>query len=319
MLWYFEYHIKTNFSEKIDLNLTTNMMNYLNSLCVHLDFPLPKYETESRPMKGTIGTLFISRVCVNDQKFKASKCLVKQTRAIKRQTWYETKCSAAKMAVLKFTADKPHLIKKKEDLFQNLGEQLRRLAAKEKPNEVQIANKQPNKNVSNLFQKLGQSLRLLSSKENPAEIETIDVDNDETSKKQPNIHTPNFSKLLNKYCNNHGLPQPTFNMNGGGMNNMGMNMNGGGMNAPIMTMNSTGGMNTPMMNMNGGYNHSQQAQMMGGSQGMMMQQQQMQMQQMGFGAQGSMQQGSYGGNGTAQPSTSGSVRDPFDSLFDAKK
>ena len=109
-------------------------------------------------------------------------------------------------------------------------------------------------------------------------------------------------------------------MNGGGMHNMGMNMNGGGMNAPMMTMNSTGGMNTPMMNMKSGYNHSQQAQMMGGSQGMMMQhQQQMQMQQMGFGAQGSMQQGSYGGNGTAQPSTSASVRDPFDSLFDAKK
>lgn len=111
-------------------------------------------------------------------------------------------------------------------------------------------------------------------------------------------------------------------MNGGGMNKMAVNMNGGGMNNPMMTMNS-GGMNNPMMNMNGGYNQTQQAQMMGSSQGMMMrqqmQQQQMMQQQMAFGAQGSMQQGSYGGNGAAQPSTSASVRDPFDSLFDAKK
>ena len=87
---------------------------------------------------------------------------------------------------------------------------------------------------------------------------------------------------------------------------MAMNMNGGGMNAP-------------MMNMNGGYNHTQQAQMMMGRSQGIMQQQQMPQQQMGFGGQGSMRQGGYAGNGVAHSSTSASVRDPFDSLFDAKK
>jgi hypothetical protein len=41
---------------------------------------------------------------------------------------------------------------------------------------------------------------------------------------------------------------------------------------------------------------------------------------MGFGAQGAIRQGGYGGSGMAQTtSTSTNALDPFDSLFDGKK
>ena len=156
-----------------------------------------------------------------------------------------------------------------------------------------------------------------------------------TAPEQPKVKKPIMSMgggggnaaMISNIGSNAGVGA----MNSGGMNmmmggQMGYNHNmamsgGGGMNNMAMNMND-GGVNNPMMNMNGGYmyNHTQQAQMMmGGSQGMMMQQ--MPQQQMGFGTQGTMQQGGYGGNGMAQKaSTSASgVRDPFDSLFDGKK
>ena len=139
------------------------------------------------------------------------------------------------------------------------------------------------------------------------------------------------------------VKKPVMNMvrgsgNAGFSSNMGGNvgiggMSGGGMNNPMMNNMGQMGHSNMVMNggVNGGYGQSQQTMMNGGAvnnggygqqnQQMMMQQQRItqQQQMMGFGMQGAMQQGGYG-NGMAQaPSTSGNVRDPFDSLFDGKK
>ena len=124
------------------------------------------------------------------------------------------------------------------------------------------------------------------------------------------------------------VKKPVMNMVGGGGNaglisNMGGNVGIGGMSGGGMNMGQMGHSNMAMNGgMNGGYGQNQQTMMNGGAAngGYGRQNQQMMMQQqMGFGIQGAMQQGGYG-NGMAQaPSTSGNVRDPFDSLFDGKK